>query len=211
MRIFFDLDGTLTDSSERHWRVYKKIVEELAGRPLQKNKYWSMIRSKSDKSEILKKSAINEKISPKNYLEKFTAKVETPEYLSYERLQDIGGFRRLSDHKGADKIFLLTLRKNSDLALEQIDALGIKKYFDKIIIANTSKIEAVAPHISRSEQNVFIGDTELDVETAKAVGGISVAVYSGFRDKKFLSRYRPDYLIPDLNQITKVIKVVEKE
>ena len=54
---------------------------------------------------------------------------------------------------------------------------------------------AIAP-----EQVVIIGDTPWDVSCARALGGVAVAVLTGFTSREDLAATNPDYLLDDLSQ-----------
>jgi phosphoglycolate phosphatase-like HAD superfamily hydrolase len=49
------------------------------------------------------------------------------------------------------------------------------------------------------EQVVIIGDTLADVACARALGGVAVAVKTGFASPEALAASQPDYLLDDLS------------
>jgi len=57
------------------------------------------------------------------------------------------------------------------------------------------------------EQVIVIGDTVMDVQCARAVGGVAVAVLTGFEDPKLLKAAKPDYLLNDLTKFMDVVKL----
>jgi phosphoglycolate phosphatase-like HAD superfamily hydrolase len=65
---------------------------------------------------------------------------------------------------------------------------------------------AIRPHLTgRKEQFVIVGDTEDEIKAARKLGGISIAVLSGVRNKKLLSSYEPAYIIKDIRQVMSII------
>lgn len=58
---------------------------------------------------------------------------------------------------------------------------------------------------------VFVGDTNVDIYTAKNVGMKSIGVLWGFRDEKELKDAKADYIIEKTNQIYDTILKIEKE
>lgn len=52
---------------------------------------------------------------------------------------------------------------------------------------------------------VYIGDSNVDIQTAKAAGVTSVGVLWGFRDAKELSNEGADYLVEDAKQLEQLI------
>jgi len=57
------------------------------------------------------------------------------------------------------------------------------------------------------ERVVVIGDTEMDVTSAQAMGAISVAVMTGFDTPDVLRAVQPDYLLDDLTQFDAQVKL----
>jgi phosphoglycolate phosphatase len=51
---------------------------------------------------------------------------------------------------------------------------------------------------------VFIGDSNIDIETAKNAGMYSLAVTWGYRDRAFLEKYAPDRIIDSPDEILKL-------
>lgn len=201
MNIFFDLDGTLVDSSDRHYKVYSEIVLSYGGKPMPKEDYWMMIQSKSEKSLILERSGLKD-IKAEEYLEKFIENIEKAENLSCEKLINQQIFETLENLKRKYRLYLITLRKASKEASNQVKKMRLDSYFDKVIVTESKK-EAIKPYLD--SKSVLVGDTELDVQTAKDLGMISIAVYSGFRSKQFLEAYKPDYLIENVNDIESIL------
>ncbi|MFH0981137.1 MAG: HAD hydrolase-like protein [Planctomycetota bacterium] len=66
---------------------------------------------------------------------------------------------------------------------------------------------ALADAMRREPADVFIvGDSVVDIETARAAGMPSVAVTWGFQDRGHLQNARPDYLVDDFDQLWEVIR-----
>lgn len=53
---------------------------------------------------------------------------------------------------------------------------------------------------------IVIGDTLADIQCARAVGAVVVAVMTGFEDRDLLAAANPDYLLPDLTTFFDVVK-----
>lgn len=54
---------------------------------------------------------------------------------------------------------------------------------------------------------IVIGDTVMDVQCSQAVGGMAVAVLTGFEDPELLKASKPDYLLPDLTAFFETVKL----
>lgn len=63
----------------------------------------------------------------------------------------------------------------------------------------------------KKEECVFVGDTNVDIRTAKNAGMKSIGVLWGFRDEKELTDAKADYIIEKTNQIYDTILKIENE
>lgn len=100
----------------------------------------------------------------------------------------------------------------------------INKYFPNvfdIIMGETKEIpKKPAPdmlHIAINrlntthEKTLFIGDSEVDILTAKNAGVDVIAVAWGFRDKQELIDSQPNYLIDEVNDIKILLEGMKKD
>ena len=62
-----------------------------------------------------------------------------------------------------------------------------------------------ATHDLRPEETAFVGDMEHDVETAKSVDVLSVAVLTGYDSREALSAVEPDVMANDLRVLRQVM------
>lgn len=58
----------------------------------------------------------------------------------------------------------------------------------------------------KNNESIYVGDTEVDIKTAKNAGVPVIAVSWGFRDYDFLLKENPNYLINHVKDILKIIK-----
>lgn len=68
-----------------------------------------------------------------------------------------------------------------------------------------SVLEVLRELSIRKNEAVYIGDSEVDIETAKNAGLPCIAVTWGFRDKNVLVAGSPEYIIDKPSQITEII------
>ena len=110
---------------------------------------------------------------------------------------------------------LALVSNKADFAVQEI----IEKYFPHIFHFATGEKEGVrrkpypdsvfvAMEYLGAEKNksVYIGDSEVDVETARNCGIPCIAVTWGFRDKSVLEGLNPEYIIDETKQITDILK-----
>ncbi len=85
-----------------------------------------------------------------------------------------------------------------DYSVGEKDGVRRKPYPDSVLMVlkqfNCQKGEAV-----------YIGDSEVDVETAENVGIDCIAVTWGFRDSEILEKLNPKYIISKPNEIFRII------
>lgn len=134
--IFIDFDGTLVDIAPRHYRVYKKCVEKMGGTPLDQKKYWELKRDNISWDELLSMSGL-EASKKGDYLKLFIDRIESLEELYRDELfvDSLSALKKLSSND--NKLYLLSLRRNSDALDKQIEKLGIgcflRKFYQDIV------------------------------------------------------------------------------
>lgn len=192
LNLFFDLDGTLIDISKRHYKVYREMVLELNGKPLSKVTYWNLKRSNTDWPSILKKSLVSSNKLPL-FLKKFISKIELPENLSMDRVFSYT-LKTLNILGRKHFLYLITSRRFPKETLSQITNLGLKDIFKKIVMGEKNKY-------LKNKIDFIVGDTEAEILLARELKVISVAVYTGIRNKIFLQKMNPDFIIKDISHL----------
>lgn len=208
MKIFCDLDGTLVDVSKRHYIVYSEVTNELGGKPLSSEEYWTLKRSKAEWGKILPLSMLNLTYESA-FLDKFIAKIEHPNYLRIDELFPdslpvLDWLNQIGD------CYLVSLRRNRMNLLGQLDDLKINTCFKEILTGHSEtdgydvKIRLIKSRLE-NDKGFIIGDTEADVVTGKQLGISTIAVQSGIRDRTFLASLSPDYLVDSISQVRQII------
>ena len=107
------------------------------------------------------------------------------------------------------KVYVLT-NKPSYQSIDILKHLNIDKFIDKIIGPDTYNLAKPNPiGISKIQEEtqcdladmVFIGDTEVDIQTAKNANITSVAVSYGYRDSLLLENEKPTFIISSLSDL----------
>lgn len=199
MTLYLDLDGPLLDVARRYHEVYRSIVRELGGEPLQRESYWGLKRSGRRETEIC--AASHPEIDPVRYLDLFVERIEAPSRLAEDTLAD-GASRTLAALRGRHRLVLATLRRRGAAMRGQLAALGILESFDGILQAegNEGSWSTKAALIAADRgfdpaESLLVGDTEGDVLAARRVGISVLGVRNGLREPRVLTAAGPCVLI----------------
>lgn len=210
MKIFFDLDGTLIDISQRHYQVYKSAVVKFDGEPLPQKRYWQLKRDNTQWSELLKYSRIALK-HESDFMTHFTHNIESQDMLSLDNLfaQSREVLKNLQKNH---ELILVSLRRNPRNLRLQLEKLGLTQYFKHILSGHSdtkegvlTKKATVIQELGQLGQACIIGDTEADISAGKQLGIPSIALTTGIRSKEFLAKLNPDYSADSIDDVQSII------
>ncbi len=207
--LLLDLDGPLLDVSERYYRVYKKIIEKIGGRPLNKKTYWGRKRKKSGLAEILEASAVS-KNKCSFFRKEWLAYIEKRPYLCYDRVwpHTRGMLDKL---RRRHRIILITMRRSPLNLNWQLRRLNLDGYFDSVLCRGNNqggwrvKYDLVRTSGLRYPGSFLIGDTEIDILAGKKLGVKTIALLCGIRNKDILKDYKPEHIFNSLKELTRVL------
>jgi phosphoglycolate phosphatase-like HAD superfamily hydrolase len=209
MQIFFDLDGTLIDVSERNYRVYKEVTALFRGTPLPKEKYWEFKRKKTKWPVLLPLSGLAADIEPV-YLAEFIQKIEEPEYLKLDMLY-LGALDAVDELARKNECYIVSLRRNHDNLLRQIEWLHLAPHFTMILSGHSEgdgydvKTQLIKEEL-REKEGIIIGDTEADIIAGQTLGIVTVALTSGIRDAEFLTELKPDHIVAGIGDVVPLLQ-----
>jgi phosphoglycolate phosphatase len=204
LNVFFDLDGTLLDVSERNYQVYSELVKTFGGIALDKATYWDLKRKKTKWPALLPLSKLSPNIQ-QEFLDSFIPKIEDPKYLKLDTLFP-DARTTLETVSAQHECRLISLRRNEANLLAQLDRLSIRSYFSEVLSGHSEsdgfdrKIELIKGRLD-DRKGVIIGDTEADIVTGQQLGLTTIAVTSGIRDEQFLRALEPDYLVEHVGDV----------
>jgi phosphoglycolate phosphatase-like HAD superfamily hydrolase len=201
--LFLDLDGVILDVSKRHYQVHRSLLAPHGEPAIDGGEFWRMKRRRRPLHEILAAGAVggpDEDAYRRGWLEL----IESPDFLGLDTPIE-GAAEALEALRLRQPLILVTLRRQPDLLLGQLDALGLRGYFDEIRAARPQGDESWRAKASLIEAGgrphpglTILGDTEVDIRAGKALLLRTVAVTSGIRDRALLEAERPDLIIDSL-------------
>jgi phosphoglycolate phosphatase len=209
MTLFLDLDGPLLDVSERYFRVHVDILSRFGLKSIDKPTFWNRKRSRRPLSSLLADSGatFDEGAYSKLWLEN----IESDDYLPYDQVHD-GVIPLLRDLGREHTQVLVTLRQRGDAVRAQLSKLALNSCFRAILTAAPSSHDSwcVKRNLIESsglsdETSWIVGDTEVDILAGKSLGLTTVAVLSGIRNEELLKQLTPDFILPGMLELPKVL------
>lgn len=199
MKIFFDFDGTLLDSSERLYRLFCALIPECT---FSKKQYWEMKRNKINHKMIIEN--FFPQYDYREFEQKWMNLIESEEYLKYNSLYEFSK-DVLNNLYLNNELYLLTARQSKVNLFKELEKFDIKNFFKEILVTENkrTKLELLR-EIKPNGEDILVGDTGKDIQTAKEAGIKSVAVTYGFMSEEKLKEYKPCLLTKSLGFLTSI-------
>ncbi len=203
--LIYDLDGTLVDTREDIVRSVLHMLSEMNAPPMSREEIQSHVGRglyplmsgtlrTSDKKQIEKGGKIYRNYYGRHMLDHSTLYPQAQEFLE-----------KYKDRKQA-----VVTNKPNPFSEEMLRYLGVADYFIKIAAGDEEHPKKPDPaavlHLLekqnfRREDALFIGDSLIDIETARN-SGIQIAVMShGFGREDELKSAAPDLLVKDFTHL----------
>lgn len=201
---YFDLDGTLIDVRRRHYAAYADTLHDLGLEPLTEPAYWERRRRGASSGGLLNGASDTAR---GRFLDGFIMRVEDSVYLTLDAVIH-GAIEALESLRSSHALVLVTLRRERGALHEQLDRLDLSDRFDAVLSparGDESKDELIRDAGALAAGSVVIGDSEADVEAARALGLRSICVTTGVRDRTFLRALAPDLLIDSVAELPGVL------
>jgi len=200
--IVLDFDGTVVDFSERSYRCYQYCLQRMEiPDPLDFTAYWNRKRARTSMHDILGPyaSRLDE------YHALWMEQIENPNFLKFDRLFP-GTKSWLEKAREAYDLFLVTRRQFRDRLLNEMESLGIRDLFSRILVASgTGKSKDAELQMQSGYASLslvaWIGDTEDDRVAARNLSIPFLFVASGVRDRNSILQYQPDFAFDFLRDI----------
>lgn len=203
INIFFDLDGTLIDASER---LYKLFIDLIPYCKLTKQEYWSLKRQNIKHKTIIENFCSNYNFD--DFESKWLNNIENINYLSYDKIFDdtINILQYLTLSKKYN-LYLLTARQSKENLYKELTKFQILNFFKNIFITKQkyTKTEIINQQFfNLSNDDFIVGDTINDILCGKELNIKTIALTNGFINKNILEKYQPNYLCNTLTELKNI-------
>ena len=212
MNIYFDLDGTLIDVSERFYRIYCDLLDRFnCDTKLNKVTYWQLKKESYPEAEIVQKTCAN--IDSEEYMKLRQNVIESPKYLEYDRPFSYT-LDTIKTLKKDNRLVIVSLRESLKKTEIEIDKLGFKPFFDKVLVHNEDmdnkwkiKAELIKSDSGfNTRDSIVVGDTETDFLAAKELGIDCFLVSSGIRTRDYLAILNCGIVIDSIAELEQLLE-----
>ena len=210
--VIFDLDGTLLDSIEDIASSMNKVLESLQLPTHKIEDYKHFVGGGVD---ILVENALSNqsKEIKDEVIKRF--KIEYDGKLHSKTLPYDGIYELLDELKKLDINLAVLSNKPHEFTVSYVNHF-FKDYNFKEIHGQKKDVpkkpdpkaalDIVKCLDSSCENTYFIGDTKIDMQTAKSANMTAIGVLWGFRDEKELRDFGADFIVSNPLEILKIIK-----
>lgn len=198
-RIFFDFDGTLVDSQQRLYELFRELCPECT---MNYGEYWAVKRGRMSQKDMLQEYYGYDDARVRSFHELWLDKVEEPARVACDK--PVPGMDAVL-HECAQRhtLCLVSNRQKEPLAEAELSRLGWRDLFSTILITEQkrSKEDLVRGYCSVVPGDILVGDTGEDIRTAKSLGIRSIAVSWGVLERRALAEYAPDMLLDKVSEL----------
>jgi len=207
--IIFDLDGTLIAVSARHYTLYRRVISEQGVEALPPDDYWQHRRAGESTIDLL---AATPGVDVGRFTEGWMAGIERPDWLSLDEPYD-GAIEIIKALQPKYELVLITLRRDRDALMDQMDALQLRPYFREVICHGPEL--AKGKHLLQGVAELTpggyaVGDTEADIELASETGRRAICLSYGVRSGRYLASRGAETVIGSLRELPEVISAAER-
>ena len=210
--VIFDLDGTLLDSIEDIASSMNKVLESLQLPTHKIEDYKHFVGGGVD---ILVDNALSNQSKEIKYEVIKRFKIEYDGKLHSKTIPYDGIYDLLDELKKLDINLAVLSNKPHEFTVSYVNHF-FKNYNFKEIHGQKKDVpkkpdpkaalDIVKCLDSSCENTYFIGDTKIDMQTAKSANMTAIGVLWGFRDEKELRDFGADFIVSNPLEILKIIK-----
>jgi len=210
--IVFDVDGTLTNSIEAYYEVFREVTAQFG----------IQIRKEDVLEPMATGSLIWDRIFPKDLLDrdekiKQFMKVISQVYEEvFQHVHPFDGLESVLKGLGERGIRLGALTSAREVAVRPLYHHALSHYFIAIITREDGFLPKPAPdgileclrrmEVS-SDHAIIIGDSPLDIRAGKTAGSLTIGVLSGIGSQAQLEAEAPTAIIKHVSQLLSLLNL----
>jgi phosphoglycolate phosphatase len=204
--LILDLDGPILETKQRQYACYREILTRHGYVPMSLDLYWQMKRAQVSLVEQLAVS--NAGVLAEIFAREWQARIEQPDLLSLDTVQAGAEEKLVQWRQEGRRLVLATLRQYPAHLAAQLAELRLAGFFDSILVSahgaggagKAAQVRVAVPDLTPAN-SLWIGDTEVDVQAARALGCPICAVTCGIRTEAYLVSLCPACVRADLQSI----------
>ncbi len=217
--LFFDVDGTLSDSDDLLVERISRYLRPIA------------VVSKSNMHHLLARLFVMAVETPGNWVYslvdrlgfdhhfirvflKISSRKDVKRNNHHDKFWIISGVENMLAALSANYKLAVVSARDEKSTLEFLEHFGLRKYFDIVVTSQTREftkpfpdpVEFAANYMAlHPSECIMIGDTVVDILAGKDAGTQTVGVLCGFGTKKELQRAGADLIISSTAVITDIL------
>lgn len=209
--VIFDLDGTLVDSFKDVYDAVNKSLETFNEPP--KDREWVRLLIGPNASKLIEEAVLGTNISIEDYRNEFRKNYRSQLTRTTALFDGMSSTLDWLESKNTQMAVLTN--KSESSSLEILKELNILNKFIKVVGYDTYTEAKPSPlGLERiceiadctPEEAVLIGDTEVDIATAKAAKCPVIAITHGYRSYDELQRENPTYLATSIDELKSTLE-----
>lgn len=214
--VIFDLDGTLVNTIIDLGRACDYLLENNGFET-----HWTVDDYKAfvgNGAKLLVDRAFSGNLSPEQLEEQYSAFKIKYDEIKMENAYVYDGMREVVNTIKSNGIkAAVCTNKPNKAARGMVEELFGKDFFDAVLGAtddlpkkpDTAMAESILAMLNLSaDECIWIGDSSVDIESAKNLGCKSIAVTWGFRSVESLLEFCPDYVANSPKDIMDIFKKI---
>lgn len=215
--ILFDLDGTLINSVDAYHNVVLTTFQQLGLPPVEKERVLEVMRflknpweslvpeGRPDRQELIDKCKSMDK---EIFYEVFSKEITLID----------GSVQVVKELKNAGFVVGIVTSSWGTVGVDYLDRHGLKSCLDIIITSRDVPAKKPAPDSlveclfrlgSSPKEAVYVGDSPVDIQAARAAGTWVVGVLTGTSDYDTLRKEGPDRIINNVGELPGIVELLE--
>jgi HAD superfamily hydrolase (TIGR01509 family) len=210
--IVFDVDGTLTNSIEAYYEVFREVT----------SRFGIQIRKEEVLEPMATGSLIWDRIIPEDFpdrdekIKQFMSVIPKVYQEVFQHVHPFVGLKSVLKGLEEREVRLGALTSSRAVAVRPLHNHALSRYFMVIMTREDGFPQKPAPDgilecLRRMEVNpdhaIVIGDTPLDIRAGKAAGTLTIGVLSGIGTRAQLEEEAPTAIIGDVSQLLSLLNL----